>query len=325
MREKLSIVIPAKNESSGLSVVLPEIRGLYPDAEIILVNDGSEDNTESIALSVPGVVCVSHAVSIGNGGAIKSGARAASGDVIVFMDADGQHKPEDIERLLAKMKEGYDLVVGARDRSSQASVIRSVGNAFYNSLASWMTGFKILDLTSGFRAVRRDKFLSILYLLPNKFSYPTTSTMAFFRSGYFVGYVPIIAMQRDGKSHIKLLRDGLRFMIIILKIGALFSPMRLFLPISAVLFYTATCYYIYTYLSLGRFTNMGAVLYLSSLIVFLMGIISEQVSSLHYRASSTYTVDQSPLHKTSTSTSTSTSNYCGDAFIALHAFSANSS
>jgi len=285
--ERLSIVLPAKNEEVGLAKTLPLIRELFPDAEIIVVNDGSDDGTEEVIDSVANVLCVTHPVSIGNGGAVKSGARAATGEIVVFMDADGQHDPQDIVRLLEPFERGFDMVVGARDRSSQASWPRAAANNFFNRLASLMTGFKIEDLTSGFRAVRRDKFLSILYLLPNKFSYPTTSTMAFFRSGFFVDYVPIVAAQREGTtSHIKVLHDGLRFMIIILKIGALFSPMRLFLPISLFLFYMATLYYIYTYSASGRFTNMGALLYMSSLSTFLIGIVSEQVSALHYKDTS---------------------------------------
>lgn len=285
--ERLSIVLPAKNEEIGLAKTLPLIRELYPDAEIIVVNDGSDDGTREVANSVAEVVCVNHPVSIGNGGAVKSGAREATGEVIVFMDADGQHDPRDIERLLEPFERGFDMVVGARSRDSQASWARATANNLFNRLASLMTGYQIEDLTSGFRAVRRDKFLSILYLLPNKFSYPTTSTMAFFRSGFFVEYIPIVAAQRDGtSSHIKIFRDGIRFMIIILKIGALFSPMRLFLPVSLVLFYMATIYYIYTYSSSGRFTNMGALLYMSSLSTFLIGIVSEQVSALHYKDTS---------------------------------------
>lgn len=285
--ERLSIVLPAKNEEIGLAKTLPLIRELYPDAEIIVVNDGSDDGTREVANSVAEVVCVNHPVSIGNGGAVKSGAREATGEVIVFMDADGQHDPRDIERLLEPFERGFDMVVGARSRDSQASWARATANNLFNRLASLMTGYQIEDLTSGFRAVRRDKFLSILYLLPNKFSYPTTSTMAFFRSGFFVEYIPIVAAQRDGtSSHIKIFRDGLRFMIIILKIGALFSPMRLFLPVSLGLFYMATIYYIYTYSSSGRFTNMGALLYMSSLSTFLIGIVSEQVSALHYKDTS---------------------------------------
>ena len=286
MNNSLSIVLPAKDEAVGLHALLTEINELYPDAELIVVDDGSNDNTAEIALSVPDVICISHPVSIGNGGAVKTGARHSNGDIVVFMDADGQHAPADISRLLDKISEGFDLVVGSRTSESQASPWRAFANQLFNRLASYMTGYEILDLTSGFRAFRRIKFLPILYLLPNRFSYPTTSTMAFFRSGHFVAYVPIVARQRQGKSHLKIFRDGLRFLIIILKIGALFSPMRLFLPISLVLFTLATSYYLSTYFSQGRFTNMGILLYMSSLSTFLFGIVSEQISTLHYRETS---------------------------------------
>lgn len=280
---KVTIVIPAKNEASALAMMLPDLKKRYPDFEIIVVNDGSSDHTGEVC-SEQGVVCVTHPYNKGNGAAIKTGARTASGDVIVFMDADGQHHFEDIERLLEKLGDGYDMVVGARDAKTHASTHRRWANSIYNRLASFMTGCDIKDLTSGFRAVKRKHFLKFLYLLPNGFSYPTTSTMAFFRSGFSVGYVPIKAKQREGKSHIRLFKDGTRFFVIILKIGALFSPMRFFLPISALLFGVGLLYYGYTYINFNRFTNMSALLFMSSLLTFLMGILSEQVSSLHYRS-----------------------------------------
>jgi glycosyltransferase involved in cell wall biosynthesis len=222
---------------------------------------------------------------MGNGAAIKTGARNATGSILVFMDADGQHTPADITRLLDKFDEGYDMVVGARHLDSHASLARRIGNTIYNKLASWMTGYPIEDLTSGFRAARSRHFKKFLYLLPNKFSYPTTSTMAFFRSGLPVGYVPIKAMNRtsDRKSHIRLFHDGFRFLLIIMKIGALFSPMRFFLPISGTLFLVGITYYAYTYLAWGRLTNMSAILFLSALFTFLIGIVSEQISALHYK------------------------------------------
>jgi len=280
----LSIIIPAKNEAAGLARILPELRQRHPEAEILVIDDGSSDETAAIAMGIEGVACLSHPISIGNGAAIKTGARLAKGEVFVFMDGDGQHDPADVARLLESIGRGFDLVVGARSTASQASRSRSIGNGVLNRLASRMTGFAIRDLTSGFRAVRSSKFRSILYLLPNRFSYPTTSTMAFFRSGYFVDYVPIIARARDStsKSHIRLTRDGIRFLIIVMKIGALFSPMRFFLPISVALFGLASLYYGYTFATDGRFTNMGVLLYVSSLHAFLIGVLSEQISALHY-------------------------------------------
>lgn len=279
---KLSIVLPARNESLTIRPLLEEIQALYPEAEILVINDGSADGTGPIAMSL-GTRVISHPYSLGNGAAIKTGARAASGDTLIFMDADGQHDPADIPRLLAKLDEGYDLVVGARTVGSQASLARWAANGFYNWLASVMTGHRILDLTSGFRAVKAGKFRKFLYLLPNGFSYPTTSTMAFFRSGFPVAYVPIHAGKRQGKSKIRLLHDGARFFVIILRIGALFSPMRLFLPISFFLLSSGAGLYAYNYLTQGRFTNMSLLLLMSALFTFLIGILSEQVSSLHYR------------------------------------------
>ncbi|WP_431066318.1 glycosyltransferase family 2 protein [Methylotuvimicrobium sp.] len=278
----ISVVLPAKNEAQNIAVVLRRLKHLLPDAEIIVVNDGSTDNTAKLAAKA-GAKVISHPYSQGNGASIKTGARNAGGDILVFMDADGQHDPGDIPALLAKLDAGYDMAVGARHAKTHASWLRRFANAFYNKLASIMTGYRIEDLTSGFRAVKADKFRRFLYLLPNGFSYPTTSTMAFFRSGFPVAYVPIHAGKREGRSHIKLLRDGIRFFVIIMKIGALFSPMRLFLPLSFLVFMTGASYYAYTFITSGRFTNMSAVLFLASLFIFLIGILSEQVSSLHYR------------------------------------------
>lgn len=278
----ISVVLPAKNEAAVIGDVVNKIAQQVPGAEIIVVDDGSTDETARCAAKA-GAKVVSHPYSKGNGAAIKSGARAATGDVIVFMDADGQHDPGDIKRLLSRLDEGFDLVVGARQAGSQASVGRGIANGFYNRLATYMTGHKVEDLTSGFRAVRADKFREFLYLLPNGFSYPTTSTMAFFRAGYSVTYEPIHAGQRIGKSHIKPLKDGVRFLLIIFKIGTLYSPLKLFAPIAALAFLLASVWYGYTLSAYGRFTNMSALLYTGSAMVFLMGLISEQITALMYR------------------------------------------
>lgn len=279
---RVSIVLPSKNEAASLVIFLPELKKQYPDAEIIVVDDGSSDETVAICHENE-VKVVSHPYCKGNGAAIKTGARTATEDIIVFMDADGQHAPQDIKRLLKEMDNGFDLVVGARDRSSQASAGRSIANRFYNKLASWMVGHPVKDLTSGFRAVRREKFLEFIHLLPNGFSYPTTSTMAFFRAGYSVKYIPITAHKRIGKSHINLVRDGLRFLLIIFKIGTLFSPLKIFVPISMSLFFTGIAYYLYTFITAGRFTNMSATILSSSLLVFLIGLVSEQITQLVYK------------------------------------------
>lgn len=278
----LSIVIPARNEADPLRRLLPELRTLYPGSEVIVVNDGSTDDTSAVCRE-NGVVEVMHRHGMGNGAAVKAGARAATGKVLVFMDGDGQHDPRDIVRLLEQITAGYDMVVGARGSGSQASIGRSWANGFYNWLASWMTNLKILDLTSGFRAARADKFREFLYLLPNGFSYPTTSTMAFCRAGYSLCYVPIDASRRVGKSHIRPLQDGVRFLLIIFKIGTLYSPLKLFCPVSAAFFLAGVANYVYTYLTATRFTNMSALMFTTSVIVFLIGLVSEQITQLIYR------------------------------------------
>ncbi|MBS0590760.1 MAG: glycosyltransferase family 2 protein [Proteobacteria bacterium] len=278
----LSIILPAKNEAAALAGLLPRLRAAQPGAEILVVDDGSTDATAAVC-AANGVTCLTQPYSMGNGAAIKRGARAATGAVLVFMDGDGQHDPADIARLLAKLDEGYDMAVGARDWSSQAGVGRGVANTLYNWLASRMTGFKVADLTSGFRAVRADKFREFLHLLPNGFSYPTTSTMAFFRSAYAVAYVPIKAAQRIGHSHIRPLRDGIRFLLIIFKIATLYSPLKLFAPASALFFLLGFGHYMYTFLTAHRLTNMSVLLFSASVIVFLIGLISEQIAVLTYK------------------------------------------
>lgn len=279
----LSIILPAKNEALALPALLAQLRQLQPKAELIVVDDGSTDASATLAAEV-GAKVINHPYSMGNGASIKTGARAATGDVLVFMDADGQHDPADIARLLEHLESGgYAMVVGARDSGSQASVGRSLANGFYNRFASLISGHAIADLTSGFRAVRADAFRQFLYLLPNGFSYPTTITMAFFRSGYPVGYIPIQAAARQGKSHIRPLRDGLRFLLIIFRIGTLYSPLKIFLPIALLQGIFGISYYFYTYFTTGRLT-LGTILMLSSaLTIFLIGLVSEQITALNYR------------------------------------------
>lgn len=281
---KISIVLPAKNEAAAIGLTIAAIRQLTCVDEIVVVNDGSTDQTLQVAEQA-GARVVSHPYPKGNGAAIKTGARHAQGEIIIFMDADGQHDPNNIPQFIEKIEQGYDLVVGARQKGSQASLGRGFANAFYNKLATYMTEHQVEDLTSGFRAVRAEKFREFLYLLPNGFSYPTTSTMAFFRAGYSVTYIPIHAAKRIGKSHIRLLCDGTRFVLIIFKIATLYSPLKMFLPFALLLFTLATAWYGYTLYEYSRFTNMSALLYTGSIMIFLMGLISEQITSLMYKDS----------------------------------------
>jgi glycosyltransferase involved in cell wall biosynthesis len=279
---KISVVLPAKNEAGAIGDTILSIIQLNKVNEIIVVNDGSTDETANLAEQA-GAKVIHHPYSKGNGAAIKTGARNATGDVIVFMDADGQHDPNDIKELIKKIEQGYDLVVGARQKGSQASIGRGIANKLYNHLATYMSDHPVEDLTSGFRAVRAAKFREFIYLLPNGFSYPTTSTMAFFRAGYSVSYVPIHAAKRIGKSHIHPVKDSVRFFIIIFKIATLYSPLKMFLPFAVLLFLLATGWYGYTLYEYQRFTNMSALLYTGSIMIFLMGLISEQITALMYK------------------------------------------
>jgi glycosyltransferase involved in cell wall biosynthesis len=280
----ISIVIPARNEAVPLGALLPEVVRSVPGAEIVVVDDGSADDTATIAAAA-GVRVIRHPYAMGNGAAIKTGARAARGEIIVFMDADGQHRPEDIPRLLAKLEEGYDMAVGARGMNDHAGLHRGFANIVFNRLASWMVNNRVEDLTSGFRAVRARLFRRFLYLLPNSFSYPTTITMSFFRAGFGVAYVPVAMPPRTGRSHIRPIHDGVRFILIIIKIGTLYSPLKLFLPVSAAFFVTGLGHYLYTLLTSHRFTNMSALLFVAAILTFLIGIVSEQISALMYKDS----------------------------------------
>jgi len=280
----VSIIIPAYNEENTIADIVGHIKRRYPEYEIIVVNDGSTDKTADVA-STAGAVIVNHPYNIGNGAAIKSGIRHACGDILVFMDGDGQHDPDDIERMLEHLPE-YDMVVGARKLGGQTSIIRAAGNKIYNWLASYVAKFKILDLTSGFRAVKSEIARQVLYLLPNTYSYPTTMTLSLLRSGRSLKYLPIdVGNRQGGKSNIGLLRDGVRFFIIIVKICTLFSPFRVFLPVSFFLFVAGIFYYLYTYFSWGRLTNMSTLLFSTSIIVFMMGLVSEQICQVHNKES----------------------------------------
>lgn len=280
LKTSVTILLPAYNEEQSIAATIQKIKGLYPDFEILVIDDGSTDNTMKEAMDA-GATVWPHPYNIGNGAAVKTGMRIASGEWIVMMDADGQHKPEDIALLLAH-KDKYDMVVGARTKKSDTSLHRDLANKTYNWFACYVTNFKVEDLTSGFRLVKADTARQFLYLLPNTFSYPSTITLSYLRSGRSIKYIPIQTEARQGKSKIKLLQDGSRFLLIITKIATLFSPLRVFLPVAITLFLTGLGYYIYTFITQHRFTNMSMLLFTASIIVFMMGLISEQIAHLHY-------------------------------------------
>lgn len=283
-RDSVSIVVPAKNEMATIESVVAGAFTAIPGAEIIVVDDGSVDQTADLARKA-GAVIIQHPESLGNGAAVKSGARAATGQILCFMDADGQHDATEIGPLVDKLRAGYDMVIGARNYGSHANVGRLAANGLYNLFASLICGRRIPDLTSGFRVVRASLFRQFLYLLPNGFSYPTTITMAFLRSGYPVAFVPISASKRTGKSHIRPLRDGVRFFAIIFKIATLYAPLKIFLPASALFFLTGLGYYAFTFLTMGRFTNMSMLLISAAVVIFLIGLISEQITALTFSKS----------------------------------------
>lgn len=276
---EISIVIPVFNEAENLARMLENIRDLaLPRTEIVVVDDGSSDGSGDVAESA-GASVVRHPYNIGNGAAVKSGIRAARGRVIVLMDGDGQHKPADIPKLLAEADK-FHMIVGARAKGSKLRLHRNAANAVYNLFASYVTNFKVQDLTSGFRLLSRRDALRFIDLLPNTFSYPTTLTLAFLRSGLTVKYVPIQTLYRSGQSKISLVTDGIRFFLIIAKIATLFSPFRVFLPVSILFFLAGAANYTYTYLTEHRFTNMSALMFTAAVIVFMLGLISEQIALL---------------------------------------------
>ena len=278
---KVSIIIPAYNEAQVIGDVIHKISSLYPDFEIIVINDGSTDYTATVAKDT-GAIVYSHPFNIGNGAAIKTGIRIASGDILVFMDGDGQHDPADIEKMLIFFPE-YDMVVGARPKGEQTSWFRGFGNRIFNWLSSYVAKFRIDDLTSGFRAIKSDIALKFLYLLPNTYSYPTSLTLGVLRDGRPVKYIPInIHSRKKGKSKIRVFRDGVRFFMIITKICTLYSPLRIFLPVSFLMFLIGLSYYIYTFIMWRRFTNMSALLFTTSILIFMMGLISEQISQMRF-------------------------------------------
>ena len=278
--EQTSVVIPAFNEADGIGDVVAALARSAAWHEILVVDDGSADGT-SAAAEAAGARVIRHPYNKGNGASVKSGIREATGEYVLIIDADGQHPPEDAARLVSRLGE-YDLVVGARVHSTQATLARRLGNHLLNGLASYLTGRPIPDLTSGFRAARRTHLREFLHLLPAGFSTPTTTTLAFVKAGYNVDFVPVEARARVGSSKIRLLRDGTKFLLIVLKVVTLFSPLRVFLPISVASLVVGLGYAIWTIATQSHVTNSSVLLIMLGVIVFLMGLVSEQIAALRF-------------------------------------------
>ena len=278
---QVSVVIPAFNEQEAIADVVGRVRGRGAWREVLVVDDGSTDHTGERAAQA-GARVIRHPYNKGNGAAVKTGIREAHGDVVLLMDADGQHDPEDMARVVEGVGV-HDMVIGARSSKDQSSV-RALGNAVFRTLASWLTGRPIPDLTSGFRAARRDRLLEILHLLPNGFSYPTTSCLALMKAGHNVTFVPVSAHPRVGTSKIRVVRDGVRFVLIILKIVTLYSPLKVFFPISAVSFLLGLLYGIWNVVVHGKIPMGSALLIQLAVVVFLFGLISEQIAAGNDRA-----------------------------------------
>ena len=274
----VTVIIPAMNESAAIEHVVSELVAIAPWREVLVVDDGSTDDTAARARAA-GARVIRHPYNKGNGAAVKSGIRAADGEFILIVDGDGQHQPSDALRLVDRLGE-FDLVVGARSGETHAGWVRRSGNAALNWLASFLTERPIPDLTSGFRGARRECLLEFLHLLPNGFSTPTTTTLSFLRAGYNVAFEPVEARQRSGASKIRLSRDGPKFLLIMLRVMTIFSPLRVFLPISAMAFALGAGYGMWTVFTQRHVTNSSVLLIVLAVIVFLFGLVSEQIASL---------------------------------------------
>jgi glycosyltransferase involved in cell wall biosynthesis len=277
-----SVIVPAFNEGAAIADVVTALKRGAPWHEVIVVDDGSSDDTGERAREA-GAIVVRHPYNKGNGAAVKSGVRHATGANVLIVDGDGQHRPGDAQRLVSRLGE-YDLVIGARSSATQATSARRLGNAALNWLASYLTDRQIPDLTSGFRAARRECLLEFLHLLPNGFSTPTTTTLAFLKAGYSVSFEPIEAEQRVGASKIKFARDGAKFFLILLKIITIFSPLKVFVPVSVVTFATGSLYAVWTIWTQSHITNSSVLLIMLAVVIFLVGLVSEQISALRFES-----------------------------------------
>ncbi|MGB7217477.1 MAG: glycosyltransferase family 2 protein [Vicinamibacterales bacterium] len=275
-----SVIVPAFDEGPSIGSLVADLRSTAAWREILVIDDGSTDETGKLAAAA-GARVIRHPYNKGNGAAVKTGIRHATGSFILIIDADGQHRAADAPRLVSQLNV-YDLVVGARSAASQASAARRIGNLWLNQIAGYLAERTIPDLTSGFRAARRERLLEFLHLLPNGFSTPTTTTLAFLKAGYSVRFEPIEAANRQGASKIRLASDGVGFLLILLKVVTIFSPLRIFLPVSAAMFLVGAMYAAWTIFTQSHITNSSVLLILLSVVIFLVGLVSEQISALRF-------------------------------------------
>lgn len=294
-KPNISVIIPAFNEADGIEDVIKKIKTvtqkLDKHVEIIVIDDGSKDDTAKNA-SKAGARVIQHPYNIGNGAAVKTGIRHAHGKIIVTMDGDGQHNPQDIPRLVNGIGK-YDMVVGSRNSQSDTATHRDVANKVFNTLATYVSGQKIEDLTSGFRAVKTHIARQFLYLLPNKFSYPSTITLSVVRAGYSLKYESIAFARRstNSKSKIKPLQDGMRFLFIILKIAVFYAPLKIFAPLSLFIFLLGIGYGLFRiFIFQAPYGQTSALLISTAVLTFLVGLVSEQIAQLRFDRSESNSV-----------------------------------
>ena len=296
----LTVLIPAYDEEPVIGRVVEDVQEVLDTTslayEILVVDDGSADGTAQVAAAA-GATVLRHPYNIGNGAAIKTGIRHARGEWLVMMDGDGQHAPEDIPRLLAELGP-YDMVVGARNGNSETDIHRDVANQVYNWFATYVANHRIEDLTSGFRAIKTPIAKSFVNVLPNSYSYPTTLTLAILRSGFSLLYVPIATRRRVGRSKIRIVRDGVRFLMIILKIATLFAPLRVFIPVSIAMFLTGVGYGLFKVTILNtRYGPTSAMLMTVSIVIFMVGLVSEQITQLRNDRAESVVSERSTPHE----------------------------
>jgi len=277
-----TIIIPAYNEEEGIRSVINGLKSMPDKYEILVVDDGSTDNTFKIA-SETGVRVIRQPYNKGYGAALKTGIRNAKSNLVLFMDADGQHQTSDIKEIM-RYTGNYDMVVGARTKRTKISFLRKPGKKILAIIANYLAGMKIPDLNSGFRVIKKDVVMEFMHILPNSFSFTTTITLGCIMAGYSIKYVPINMLERVGTSKINPFRDGSRFILLMIRTIMLFNPLKIFLPISVIIFLLGISDLTYELIYYFNVSSLSILLFLSSLIVFFIGIMADQISMMRRSA-----------------------------------------